>query len=358
MSLLKIRTVLRRVSVSCPLGPYWRTTLSLRGLHNSPLDPEAKYADKLRLRAEQTGLSVAELKVKVMESLAEQKLRERQELLASRSPPKLTSNEQVLDIPVKQKPEARKDSTPVKVRICLISNWLSRCLILYQPLSDILNLPRILKTTPEQLSALWTAYHASRSDGTGRGFLCAAIPFSLYKKMTTVATKYPSFIIPLPRPDIDSPADESKMSYEFFFMQWNFHHSPPSPTRADDPFQASPDAPSNPPISTVLFTPLQEYKHRTSFATPYLVLTHYTDLVNTHDVVLLRGEITPSTTGGEARYMLGQEDAQLLAVGIQKFYLWGEKDAGPDGERLLRSFHDNPGEFKWEELLKLYSQAP
>ncbi len=231
--------------------------------------------------------------------------------------------------------------------------------LLYQPLSDILNLPRILKTTPEQLSALWTAYHASRSDGTGRGYLCAAIPFSLYKKMTTVAMKYPSFIIPLPRPDIESPADESKMSYENFFMQWNFHHSPPSPTGANDPFQTpTPDAPSNAPISTVLFTPLQEYKHRASFATPYLVLTHYTDLVNTHGVVLLRGEITPSTAGGEARYMLGQEDAQLLAVGIQKFYLWGEKDAGPDGERLIRSFHDNPEEFKWEELLKLYSQAP
>ncbi|KAK0198722.1 ATP11 protein-domain-containing protein [Armillaria mellea] len=331
MSLLEIRTVLRRVSVSCHLGPYWRTTLSLRGLHNSPLDREAKYAEKLRLRAEQAGLSVEELK----------KLCERQELLASRPPPKLTPNEQVPGTQCKPKLEVRKDSPPVK------------------PLSDILNLPRILKTTPEQLSALWTAYHASRSDGTGRGFLCAAIPFSLYRKMTAVATKYPSFIIPLPRPDIDSPADESKMSYEFFFMQWNFHHSPPSPTRADDPFQASaPDAPSNPPISTVLFTPLQEYKHRTSFATPYLVLTHYTDLVNTHDVVLLRGEITPSAAGGEARYMLGQEDAQLLAVGIQKFYLWGEKDAGPDGERLLRSFHDNPGEFKWEELLKLYSQTP
>ncbi|PBL00729.1 ATP11-domain-containing protein [Armillaria gallica] len=341
MSLLGIRTVSRRLTVSCHPGSYWRTALSLRGLHNNSLDREAKYAEKLRLRAEQTGLSVEELKVKAKESLVEQKLRERQELLASRPPPKLTSNQQTPGTLVEPKPEARKDSTPVK------------------PLSDILNLPRILKTTPEQLSALWTAYHASRSDGTGRGYLCAAIPFSLYKKMTTVAMKYPSFIIPLPRPDIESPADESKMSYEFFFMQWNFHHSPPSPIRADDPFQTpTPDTPSNPPISTILFTPLQEYKHRASFATPYLVLTHYTDLVNTHGVVLLRGEITPSTAGGEARYMLGQEDAQLLAVGIQKFYLWGEKDAGPDGERLLRSFHDNPEEFNWEELLKLYSQAP
>ncbi|KAK0208622.1 ATP11-domain-containing protein [Desarmillaria ectypa] len=340
MSRLEIRTALRLFTVSCRPGPYRRTTLSLRGLHDGSLDREAKYAEKLCLRAKQTGLSVEELKAKAKESLVEQKHRERQELLASRPPPKLASIEQASGTPIKPKPETRKNSAPVK------------------PLSDILNLPRILKTTPEQLSALWTAYHASRSDGTGRGFLCATISFSLYKKMTTVAMKYPSFIIPLPRPDTESPADESKMNYEFFFMQWDFHHSPSSPTRTDDPFQTpSPDASSNPPISTVIFTPLHEYKRRTSFATPYLVLTHYTDLVNTHGVVLLRGEITPSTAGGEARYMLGQEDAQLLAMGIQKFYLWGEKDADPDGERLLTSFHDHPEGFKWEDLLKLYRET-
>ncbi|KAK0465443.1 ATP11-domain-containing protein [Desarmillaria tabescens] len=342
MSRLEIRTALRLFTVSCHPGTYRQTALlSLRGLHSGFLDREAKYAEKLRLRAQQTGLSVEELKAKAKESLAEQKHRERQELLASRPSSKLTSIEQASGTPVEKKSETRKDSAPVK------------------PLSDILNIPRILKTTPEQLSALWTAYHASRSDGTGRGFLCAAIPFSLYKKMTTVAMKYPSFIIPLPRPDTENPADESKMNYEFFFMQWDFHHSPPSPTCTDDPFQTlSPDVSSIPPISTVLFTPLQEYKLRTSFATPYLVLTHYTDLVNTHEVVLLRGEITPSTADGEARYMLRQEDAQLLAMGIQKFYLWGEKDAGPDGERLLTSFHDHPEEFKWEELLKLYRETP
>ncbi|KAG7450140.1 ATP11-domain-containing protein [Guyanagaster necrorhizus] len=336
-----LRTVLRHVTASCCPGSYWRTTLRLgwRGLHSG--DRQVKYAEKLRLRAEQTGLSVEELKAKAKKSLEEQRQRERQELLASLPQPKLSSDEQTSGASVELKPETRKDSAPVK------------------PLSDILNLPRILKTTPEQLSALWTAYHASRSDGTGRGFLCAAIPFSLYKKMTTVAMKYPSFIIPLPRPDTENPANESKANYEFFFMQWDFHHSPSSPTRTEDPFQiTSPDASSIPPISTVLFTPLQEYKHRKSFATPYLVLTHYTDLVNTHGIVLLRGEITPSTASGEARYMLGQEDAQLLAVGIQKFYLWGEKDAGPAGERLLTSFHDNPEQFKWEELLKLYSKTP
>lgn len=98
---------------------------------------------------------------------------------------------------------------------------------------------------------------------------------------------------------------------------------------------------------------------RQSFATPYLVLTFYTDLASSHGTVLMRGEITPATAGAVAgsdaggRHMLSQEDAQLLAMEVQKFYLWGEGRAeGKEGERLLKVFHEKPEEFKWEELLK------
>lgn len=97
---------------------------------------------------------------------------------------------------------------------------------------------------------------------------------------------------------------------------------------------------------------------RNSFATPYLVLTHYTDLVHTHGLVLLRGEITPSSGGVASsdggNYLLSQEDAQALSMGVQKFYLWGESKGQQEEnpERLLKVFHENPSEFKWEDLLK------
>ena len=115
-----------------------------------------------------------------------------------------------------------------------------------------------------------------------------------------------------------------------------------------------------PELSTVLFTPLQEYKLRTSFATPYLVLTFYTDLAQSHGIVLLRGEITPSSTSAVAqntpeRFLLNQVDAQLLAMGLQKFYLWGEgrKDDENDStaEALLKQFHEEPEKFSWQDLL-------
>jgi ATP synthase F1 complex assembly factor 1 len=136
-------------------------------------------------------------------------------------------------------------------------------------------------------------------------------------------------------------------------MQWDFHAPPPVPSGSDDPFvvptPSSPEGP-NPPTATILFTPLQEYKQRGSFATPYLVLTMYTDLVATHGLVLLRGEITPSQ-GAADRFMLSQEDAQALTLSLQKFYLWSSGGVS-DGERFLRAFHETPEEFKWQELLE------
>ncbi|EIN13433.1 ATP11-domain-containing protein, partial [Punctularia strigosozonata HHB-11173 SS5] len=252
-------------------------------------------------------------------------------------------------------PRARKDSSPVK------------------PLSQLFNLPKLLSTphTPAQIQALWTAYHASRSSGTGRGFLCATVPAPTYEQMLTRARRYPSFILPLPRTTTDPQQrpDGGDQAHEFFYMQWAFHGAPATPTYESETAlfpvssSASGGEAANPHTSTVLFTPLGEYKLRQTFATPHLVLTFYPDLARSHGVVLLRGEITPSAASagegagaGDVRYLLGQEDAQMLAMGVQKFYLWGEQqgetvEGRRKAEELLRVFHEEPEKFQWEELL-------
>lgn len=177
--------------------------------------------------------------------------------------------------------------------------------------------------------------------------------------MATVSRKYPTFVVPIPRVKNDLAEGETNRAYEFYFLQWDFHQVPPVPSAFEDPFSPPQQGtPVNPPTSTILFTPLQEYKIRQSFATPYLVLTFYTDLANSHGTILMRGEITPASAGAvsgtdiagtEGRHVLTQEDAQYLAMKLQKFYLWKEKR---EGERLLKVFHEKPENFKWEELLK------
>lgn len=172
--------------------------------------------------------------------------------------------------------------------------------------------------------------------------------------MIGVARRYSTFVVPLPRVAVGDSKGEDK-AYEFYFMQWGFHGSPSPPSGSpEDPFiHPSPPSSNLPQVSTILFTPLGEYKLHQTFATPYLVLTHHTDLAKTHGIVLLRGEITASSGGGdgnEGKWMLSQEDAQMLAMGVQRFYLWDEGRG--EGERLVKIFHEQPEEFKWEELLK------
>lgn len=221
---------------------------------------------------------------------------------------------------------------------------------------------------------LWQAYHASRSGGTGRGYICASLPVATYQKLLDTGRKYPTFVLPLERPlpsdgTSPNPAESSEdKAYEFYFLQWAQHGSPPVPSyeRETALFPgrqtgAGGAQGTNPPTSTVLLTPLQEYKLRQTFATPYLSLTFYSDLAASHGLVLLRGELTPSAASptapnagkdGDVRFFLSQEDAQMLAVGLQQFYLWSGGKEAKKREELLKVFHERPEEFKWEELLK------
>lgn len=301
------------------------------------------------------GLSVAELRLR----LKEEEAARRREKLAAESQTKQTTISERIPEDVEQpvasstmSSRARQDSSPIKV-LCILHQTISPSYAT-QPLSSILNLEKLLTTphTTEQISLLWRAYHASRSNGTGRGYLCATIPVGAYEKMLSVASRYPYFVVPVPKEgtrSTDHQTPEGQRAHEFYFMEWGLHGPPiePRPTSAD-PF-AKPKISANPHLSTILFTPLQEYKLRTSFATPYLVLTNYTELAHSHGIVLLRGEITPSASQSGS-YMLNQQDAQLLAMGAQKFYLWS--DGQSQRQELLRSFHENPANFKWEELLK------
>ncbi|KAI5123975.1 hypothetical protein M0805_006387 [Coniferiporia weirii] len=304
-----------------------------------------KYLEKVQKRAEEQGVSVDELKetAKKLNS-APSPLPEALKLQARKVDQKSE------DVPAKTwKKSERRDNSPVK------------------PLADIMDVRKILRTphTAEQLSALWTAFHVSRSSGTGRGYLSASVPLPTYESLIKRAKKYPNFVVPLMREASQASTSDdtaTQSAYEFFFMQWMFHATPSLPPQSllDEPSLVSlpPPAPEH-PLATVLFTPLLEYKSRTTFATPHLVLTLYPDLARSHSLVLLRGELTPSPAGG-GRYLLNQHDAQLLALGMQRFYLSGsttvqsgrEDKNGTKRAELLQVFNEKPSEFRWEELLQ------
>lgn len=96
-----------------------------------------------------------------------------------------------------------------------------------------------------------------------------------------------------------------------------------------------------PAVSTVLYTPLALFKSQQTFAQPHLILTHYSDLVPSHGVVLMRGDVSENVSTTPA-------DAQLLVLRLQQFY----QDKDETRAKLLRNFHEDQANFSIEELMQ------
>lgn len=241
------------------------------------------------------------------------------------------------------------------------------------------------------------------------------IPASTYRSLISNAQKYPQFVLPLGRKVVDGSEeqDESKLTpeeikekqgFEIQFLEWAFLPHPPliqtkdltTPIKTED-FKTS--GVRIPKPSTVLFTPLAEYKLRQSFAQPILILTHYIDLIESHGIVLMRGDITGSNDEStppassihavqdaiqkgkskeeieelskpiQSQGKIGMKESQVLTMMLQRFYvdsLSGMdklKDKVESGKlnqvsneevraKLLRDFHEDPQSFDVDLLIK------
>ncbi|WVQ63767.1 uncharacterized protein L199_001921 [Kwoniella botswanensis] len=240
-----------------------------------------------------------------------------------------------------------------------------------KPLSSIINLP-LIHLTPHDanaISQIWTAYHTSHPT-LSNSFLSATLPSAVYKSMISIAKQNPFFVLPLPR--LTEPTGETQEAkkgevktdeYEMFYLQWIFH---PTSTASLPPSDATNPEPL-PLTSSVIFTPLEEFKKQGEWAQPYLVLTHYPELVQSHDIVLMRGEISPASASGPVGsttnpgFLLSQQQAQLLALALQRFYCTSIETQGESEkqkqDRLSRanalvSFRERPEEWSWEGLVE------
>ncbi|KAM0748730.1 ATP11-domain-containing protein [Meredithblackwellia eburnea MCA 4105] len=279
-----------------------------------------KYKAAVENKAKQEGISVEQLKIKAeLGKKAANKLN--QPAPKSSSPVAAGSEGDSLQGPsvVRPSPSASEPSrkpspakdTPIK------------------PLGDIMDLSKVSDLSSDNLAQLWTGFHQAK------GFLSAAIPTETYLRMKAVANKYATFVLPLAREIEGETSEEKKTAVEMHLLQWAFLPPPAgAPTTTPDP-------------STVLFTPLAEFQSRQSFAQPYLILTHYTDLSSSHSLVLMRGEITDNVA-------LSPTDAQVLTMRLQQFYnytgLGGDKEE--KRKSLLRDFHERPTEFNVDSLVQ------
>lgn len=313
--------------------------------------------------------------------------------LGLQPPPKATATEQRdADLAAKIRAAAEKEAARKLASGDLSSNPHGEKSPI-KPLGSILDLSKIEdneEMNADKIRELWTGYHSLK------GKLSAAIPTEVYERLIKVARQYPQFVLPLPRTIVggDDPEGEvqatnlqpgeKKQGYEMQFLEWGF-----IPT-------ATPGAP---PATTVLFTPLAEYKLRQEFAQPLLILTHYTDLARSKGVVLMRGDVTsaeeveanpagvaaaeaakgrgasveeqerlkqtpvqttvkapPEEGGGGGGAKMSEKDAQLLAMTMQRFYLPNAAEgdaAAKERKELLRAFHEDKDAFSVPRLCEV-----
>ena len=116
-------------------------------------------------------------------------------------------------------------------------------------LDDIVNLELFQQLDSEDIQKMWREYHASKD------VICAVVPATTYDIIRSRSSECPLFIYPVPRDD----------GYEFFVSQFRGHQCG--------------------------FVSLGEYKQRQEYAQPCMIMTFYPELVESKDIVLMRGEV-------------------------------------------------------------------
>ncbi|XP_015182314.1 PREDICTED: ATP synthase mitochondrial F1 complex assembly factor 1 [Polistes dominula] len=164
-------------------------------------------------------------------------------------------------------------------------------------LSDIMNIDMIKGKTKEEIGEIWMEYHKQKD------YICAIIESEQYERILGYGSKYPLFLLPLPR----------KQGYEFFLSQ----------------FQGN----------KVYMTSLLWYQTHKENAPECLTLTHYTEFKDSRGIVLMRGEFDLN--------FLNCHEAQCLTNELQLYYI------GKNSQRLklLETFNNNPNNFKYNDLI-------
>lgn len=215
-----------------------------------------------------------------------------------------------------------------------------------------------------------------------------------------MAREKKNFVVPLLRSD-EVSLGGGEPAFEMFYLQWLEH---PTPNAKSEDItktlegEGEGDVIDGPlPMTSVIFTPLEEFKNNKEWAQPQLVLTHYPDLHNNpqtptpsspstsstpstmsekdlsdskpqhHPLILMRGEISPSSTKSSLSsplpsqaLALSQAQAQLLTLALQRFYcadleVKGEserqRNEREERGRCLRGFGSE--EWDWKGLVKM-----
>ncbi|KAF9144972.1 hypothetical protein BGX30_010794 [Mortierella sp. GBA39] len=254
------------------------------------IDYTQKYADKLHQRAKEEGVkSIEELKAKVLPTT---------QTAFKKIQPLETDNKESLSSAVQKQKQPVTDASTSAASSSAGSAPGSGS----PSLDKIMKLDLVKDLDAEEISKMWIQKHMDQEDS-----ISAVIPAETYKKILKRSKDYPLFILPLSHGD----------GVEFYLLQFAFHQ--------------------------VIFTSLLEYKTHGENARPFLTLTHYPELIDEKQIVLMHGVVSTSPK------VLTLDHAQILTFGLQQYYVGDH----PERLQLLEDFHRQPEKFSHERLIEL-----
>jgi len=162
-------------------------------------------------------------------------------------------------------------------------------------LSKLMKLELIQDKSAEEIGSIWKQYFAQENS------ICAVIKKRKYTQLSTLALVCPQFIYPVPR-------DEG---YEIYLGEWR--------------------------DNMLFFTSLVQYKAHQENAPVAVAMHHYTNLQDSHGMVLMAAKVNTD--------QISVQDAQFLAYCVELFY-------GTDDGELVRMFRYKPDQFKYEMVIE------
>ena len=160
-------------------------------------------------------------------------------------------------------------------------------------LAQGVDLQKLAQLDATSIGELWRARYS-----TSPGCVSAAIPGATWRGMARRAAESPLFLYPLPQED----------SWALYVGQWRGR--------------------------SLLVTPLADYQRCGAGAEVVVVLQHFDELLESHDLCLMLG----GATKAGAPPPLDARELQLLAYLVQHFH------TAPEGLELLTRFNATPGE--------------
>ncbi|RZC34635.1 ATP11 domain containing protein [Asbolus verrucosus] len=166
------------------------------------------------------------------------------------------------------------------------------------PLDKIMKIDLIQDKDTKDIKEIWHQYHIQKN------CIAAVIPVEDFEELNAKGREFPTFLFPLPR----------SQGYEFIMSQFE--------------------------KNCVHFTPLLYYQVHKENAPECLTITHFTELKDSKNIVLMRGEYDKN--------IIDFKEAQCLANQLQLYYV------RPNAEKLnlLEVFTRRPDEFKHMDLIK------